>query len=322
MKKKEKNFLLILIIVSIIIVIFEKNLIYELNKKYYLSEISGNEKIIGLADVSGEGIIMNINDGLDLVHQEDLVILLDELKNAGAEAISINEKRITPNTYVYCDGGVILIDEQKIGNPFTIKAIGNSDKIYNSIMREKGYISTLTNDGIKVDVKKENNVQICKTNKEISKKINTLKNEEKKLTLTSKIAGKAKMTDEGVEIYIYPKNEKDVTALTLMQLVNDLNSAGVQAISINENRVLSMSDLMDANNKYVLLDGVPIKAPYLVKAIGNIKKINETLNYKNSTINKLKEKETETYIDSKFFVTVEEYDETIGKNKIVTNYLK
>ena len=54
----------------------------------------------------------------------------------------------------------LLIDEQKIGNPFTIKAIGNSDKIYNSIMREKGYISTLTNDGIKVDVKTANSDEL------------------------------------------------------------------------------------------------------------------------------------------------------------------
>ena len=52
-------------------------------------EISNNEILMGITDVTGEGIIINILDGSDLIHQEDLIILLDELKNAGSQAISI-----------------------------------------------------------------------------------------------------------------------------------------------------------------------------------------------------------------------------------------
>ena len=97
------------------------------------SELISNEKLLGLSNVSGEGIIINVQDGDDLIHQEDLLILLDELKNAGAQAISINDIRITNYSYIRCDGSVILLDGIKIGNPFCIKALGNSNLLYSSL---------------------------------------------------------------------------------------------------------------------------------------------------------------------------------------------
>ena len=66
-------------------------------------EISNNEILMGITDVKGEGIIIHVLDGNDLIHQEDLIIIIDELKNAGSQAISINEQRITNSTYLYCD---------------------------------------------------------------------------------------------------------------------------------------------------------------------------------------------------------------------------
>ena len=322
MKSKEKKFLLILIIVSILIIIMEQLFLNIVNASYYEQQTEENKKIIGLSDVSGEGVIIYINDGSDLIHQEDVIILLDELKNAGAEAISVNDQRVTINTYIYCDGGVILIDGQKIGNPFTIKAIGDSKTIYGSIMRNKGYISTLKNDGIKIDVDISSNITILKTNKKISKKLEKINNSAKDYKITSQIVGKEKITGKGIEIYIDTSNEKDITALTLIQLVNDLNSAGVEAISINGNRITTMTDMMDISGKYILIDSVPVKSPYLIKVVGNVKKICEVLDYENSTINKLIESGKEVSAYSKFFISVDQYMETRGKNKLNISYIK
>ena len=322
MKSKEKKFLLILIIVSILIIIMEQLFLNIVNASYYEQQTEENKKIIGLSDVSGEGVIIYINDGSDLIHQEDVIILLDELKNAGAEAISVNDQRVTINTYIYCDGGVILIDGQKIGNPFTIKAIGDSKTIYGSIMRNKGYISTLKNDGIKIDVDISSNITILKTNKKISKKLEKINNSAKDYKITSQIVGKEKITGKGIEIYIDTSNEKDITALTLIQLVNYLNSAGVEAISINGNRITTMTDMMDISGKYILIDSVPVKSPYLIKVVGNVKKICEVLDYENSTINKLIESGKEVSAYSKFFISVDQYMETRGKNKLNISYIK
>ena len=50
-----------------------------------------------------------------IVHAEDLISIVNELKNAGAEAISINDQRIVSNTVIECIGAVIKINGQRVG---------------------------------------------------------------------------------------------------------------------------------------------------------------------------------------------------------------
>ena len=220
MKTKEKRNILILLIISILIIIAE-NVYINFNTPNIEEQISNKEVLLGTTDVHGEGIIININDGNDLIHQEDIVILLDELKNAGAEAISVNGQRIVSNTYVYCDGSVILIDGVKIGNPFLIKAIGDSQTIYGAITRNKGYVATLTKDGIQVDVQKSEDLEISKTNKTIMQNVVNEKNSVKKLKKIDKLIGNLSVSGSGVEITIDTSKTSDITAITLLQLITD-----------------------------------------------------------------------------------------------------
>lgn len=321
MKTKEKRNILILLIISILIIIAE-NVYINFNTPNIEEQISSKEVLLGTTDVHGEGIIININDGNDLIHQEDIVILLDELKNAGAEAISVNEQRIVSNTYVYCDGSVILIDGVKIGNPFVIKAIGDSQTIYGAITRNKGYVATLTKDGIQVDVQKSENVEISKTNKTIMQDVVYERNSVKKLKKIDKLIGNLSVSDSGVEITIDTSKTSDITAITLLQLINDLNSAGAEAISINDNRIVNMTDLMDINKEYILVDSNCVSSPYVIKAIGNISKLRETMNLENSTISKLRRNGKNIEEKYKTYLKIDEYTVSRGQNKLLQKYIK
>lgn len=99
------------------------------------NEIKGGNKILGLSEVTGNGIIITVNDStsslnifddpnLLVVHDTDLINIVNELKSVGAEAISINGQRIVTTSAIECDGNVVLINGQKIAAPFVIKAIG------------------------------------------------------------------------------------------------------------------------------------------------------------------------------------------------------
>ena len=319
MKTKEKRNILILLIISILIIIAE-NVYINFNTPNIEEQISSKEVLLGTTDVHGEGIIININDGNDLIHQEDIVILLDELKNAGAEAISVNEQRIVSNTYVYCDGSVILIDGVKIGNPFVIKAIGDSQTIYGAITRNKGYVATLTKDGIQVDVQKSEDIEISKTNK--TKNVVNEKNSVKKLKKIDKLIGNLSVSGSGVEITIDTSKTSDITAITLLQLINDLNSAGAEAISINDNRIVNMTDLMDINKEYILVDSNCVSSPYVIKAIGNISKLRETMNLENSTISKLRRNGKNIEEKYKPYLKIDEYTVSRGQNKLLQKYIK
>ena len=324
-------FLIILIIIlleTFIIVNFSTDINQNLDifykvisKKINLDEeISNNEILMGITDVIGEGIIINILDGSDLIHQEDLIILLDELKNAGSQAISINDIRITNQSYLYCDGSVILIDEEKIGNPFTIKAIGNIDTIYGALTRNKGYISTLQKDGIEISIEKSENTKILKTNNlellnyaENKTKIGTLKT-------SNQLIGKSKMQGKGLEIIIYGNSSK-LTALSFLQITNDLRVGGAKAISINGNRITNLTDIMDISNTYVLVNSVPISAPYIIDVIGNQKDLEENLNYNNSYLNKIKNKGNTVEIYESNRLVIDKYEQKRDKNKMNFEYL-
>ena len=119
------------------------------------NEIKDGNKILGLSEVTGNGLIITINDNQDIslnswfadpnllvVHDADLISVVNELKNAGAEAISINEQRLVTTSAIECDGNIIKVNGEKIGAPFTIKAIGLPEVLIN-VDRFGGYLDNL-----------------------------------------------------------------------------------------------------------------------------------------------------------------------------------
>ncbi len=143
-----------------------------------------NNILIGLTDVKGEGvtIILKDNNSISsgslsitddvsnyLVHNSDLISVVNELKNAGAEAISINDQRIVINTAINCAGNVITVNDQKISSPFVIKAIGNSSYMYSALTRPGGIIESF-NSYLITSVKESNNITIKKYTGVISSK--------------------------------------------------------------------------------------------------------------------------------------------------------
>lgn len=141
------------------------------------NELRTLNALIGTIDVSGEGVIINLADNSSvtnqtigifdnisnyLIHDTDLIMLVNELKNAGAEAISINDERIISTSSITCDGTVILINGNKISSPFTIKAIGSPALILGAIQRTGGLLEELYAYGLVSSVSQEENVTIHK----------------------------------------------------------------------------------------------------------------------------------------------------------------
>lgn len=150
-------------------------------------EINLNNNLLGTTKLVGQGIEVLVQDdptatrdsiGIfddiseHIVHDADLRVLVNELKNAGAEAISINGQRLVNTTAITCIGNVIKINDEKITSPFTIKAIGLSEMLA-GIDRPGGYVEKLREYGIVVTIKKSNEVEIPKYNGIISSKYMT-----------------------------------------------------------------------------------------------------------------------------------------------------
>lgn len=110
--------------------------------------------ITGVTDVQGPGIIITIKDPVIIdeyqddisvitYHYEELLSLVNKLKEAGAEAISINEHRIIQTTEISLAGQNININGNATAPPYYIKAIGNPDTMKNALTIRNGIIESM-----------------------------------------------------------------------------------------------------------------------------------------------------------------------------------
>lgn len=142
----------------------------DLEKELTLAKV-----LLGQTEVKGKGVVITLDDNkavinmssltvdpnVLLVHDGDIIQVVSILKNAGAEAISINDQRIVNTTAITCDGYVVRINGEKVGAPYEIKAIGSPEYLKGSL-EVSGYIDMMVEDGVLVDIKKSNSITIPK----------------------------------------------------------------------------------------------------------------------------------------------------------------
>lgn len=93
----------------------------------------------GLDPVQGDGVTVTVRGGVSAAVLEDLV---NELRNAGAEAVAIGDVRVVPGTVVGGGGGAALsVDDERLGDPFTIRAIGSPESLTGSLTRAGGLVA-------------------------------------------------------------------------------------------------------------------------------------------------------------------------------------
>lgn len=139
------------------------------------NQIKKNNALLGLSEVKGSGIIIKLDDNREvnaeevldinsyLVHDTDLIHIVNELFNSEADAISINGKRIVQTTSILCDGNIIRVNDEIVGVPIEIKAIGYPERLYyNVALRQGGYLKIMANDGVVVEIEKSDDITIPK----------------------------------------------------------------------------------------------------------------------------------------------------------------
>lgn len=142
------------------------------NSEDVKNELEANSELLGYTDLTGKGVVIRAADGdsssvkglasLYIVHDGDLVGLVNALKNAGAEAISINGQRIVNTTAITCAGNIVLINGERVGSPFTINAIGNPERLYGQMVMPESYYDNMKSDGVDMKIEKVNSVSVPK----------------------------------------------------------------------------------------------------------------------------------------------------------------
>ena len=133
-------------------------------------ELKESNILVGKTDVYGPGVIVTLNNTSDFQYiAEDLIELVNELRNAGAEAISINGIRVLANTDLVdlFDYSVIGINLQRIESPYVVKAIGDKEYMSSVLnLKGSGFVDRYNTLGRSVSLEIENRVEIPKSNSE------------------------------------------------------------------------------------------------------------------------------------------------------------
>ena len=106
----------------------------------------------GITALEGPGITIRLDDnhaGLAaapndapnryVIHYENLLYIVTDLRNAGAEGISINGQRIVVSSEIRCVGNVIMVNTTRLAPPFEISAIGHPDDLEEAISSSATY---------------------------------------------------------------------------------------------------------------------------------------------------------------------------------------
>lgn len=132
-------------------------------------ELENSNLIVGNTDIYGEGIIVTLTDNNNqVIVAEDLLELINELRYAGAEAISINDVRIINTTDIVEVGNtLIMVGGQRLSSPYVVKAIGNQAYLSSILsLKNSGFIDKYNNSGKTVTLVANKKVEILKYNGE------------------------------------------------------------------------------------------------------------------------------------------------------------
>jgi uncharacterized protein YlxW (UPF0749 family) len=129
--------------------------------------------LAGTSAAHGPGIVVTLVDSPKLnpaetdpyvieqfmVHDKNLLEIVNELFANGAEAICVNNERWISTSYIRCVGITVMINTRRISQPFTIKAIGDPAALQDAVMHQGGPADDLILLEM-ITVKKENDIVV------------------------------------------------------------------------------------------------------------------------------------------------------------------
>jgi uncharacterized protein YlxW (UPF0749 family) len=112
------------------------------------------------------------------------------------------------------------------------------------------------------------------------------KNLQKELETARTFAGMNDVKGKGLIITLDDGELLDVSDSEILDIINELRASDAQAISVNDERIVAMSEIRSAP-PYVMINGMQLTAPFTIKAIGDSETMEHSLKILNGVIEKL-----------------------------------
>jgi uncharacterized protein YlxW (UPF0749 family) len=120
----------------------------------------------GIDAATGTGVLITVRGPIDGPGVEDLV---NELRNAGAEAMAVSGIRLVPGVVVSGGAGSARVGDVPLADAFEVVAIGPPDKLTGTLTRSGGIIAQLgaTQPDVVVDVTPADRIDVPATDRDL-----------------------------------------------------------------------------------------------------------------------------------------------------------
>jgi uncharacterized protein YlxW (UPF0749 family) len=122
-----------------------------------LSDDLANSKFLaGLTGATGPGVIVTLNDSAKrfpdaplavtmtgIIHDTDILQVVNELRAAGAEAVTVNDQRLVATSPIRCAGPTIFVNGTPQTPPYLVRAIGDPAILDKALRLPQGIYDTL-----------------------------------------------------------------------------------------------------------------------------------------------------------------------------------
>jgi len=148
---------------------------------------------------------------------------------------------------------------------------------------------------------------------------------ETKMQQLNEVLGKTTVEGEGIVIQITDMQGTElgddvfveaIVAEDLLFIINELFSAGAEAISINGHRIISTSSIFDIGTEFIKVNGERILSPYVINVIGNPDYLKSAVSGKGGHVDALKELGHQASVDTNRKIKIEKYNGEINSKYI------
>lgn len=116
-----------------------------------VAELNRMKIVNGLIEASGPGVEVQVTGRITTQDMQDMI---NELRNAGAEAIAVNNRRVVASSIIGRQDDDLMLDGVVLQAPYTLRAIGQPETLERAVERKGGLIPLLryNNPHLQIDV--------------------------------------------------------------------------------------------------------------------------------------------------------------------------
>lgn len=124
-------------------------------------QIASLQVLAGTVAVTGPGVVVDVSDPSAGLSYDSMIDVIQELRDAGAEAVAINDHRVGATTALAESGGAMTIDGERLSAPYRISAIGQAATLEGGLKIPGGAVDAMTAvKDVRVDIQKLAKVDI------------------------------------------------------------------------------------------------------------------------------------------------------------------